>query len=176
MLKTKGYAAMAAKAKLGPFEFERREPRDRDVHIEIKYCGICHTDIHQARDEWGGAVFPMVPGHEIAGVVAGVGSKVTKFKVGDRVGVGVFVDSCRRCASCSRGLEQYCMEGAVFTYSSKEKDGSPTYGGYSDKIVVDEDYVLRIPQNLPLDGAAPLLCAGITLYSPLRHWKAGPGK
>ncbi len=176
MLKTQGYAAVAAKAPLKPFSFERREPRDNDVAIEIKYCGICHSDIHQAREEWGDAIFPMVPGHEIAGIVTAVGKKVSKFKVGDQAGVGCFVDSCRTCPQCQQGLEQYCNVGAVFTYNGKEYDGTLTYGGYSDKIVVKEDYVLHIPDNLPLDAAAPLLCAGITLYSPLRHWHAGPGK
>jgi alcohol dehydrogenase (NADP+) len=177
VLKTKGYAASAAKVSLAPFSFERREVREKDVAIDIQYCGVCHSDIHQARDEWGGSIFPMVPGHEIAGVVTKVGGKVTKFKVGDRVGVGCFVDSCRRCAECTRGLEQYCSGGGlVLTYNSREKDGTPTFGGYSDKIIVDENYVLRMPANLPLDACSPLLCAGITLYSPLRHWKAGPGK
>jgi uncharacterized zinc-type alcohol dehydrogenase-like protein len=174
MLKTKGYAANAAKALLQPYSFERRDPRERDVAIEIQYCGICHSDIHQARDEWGGAIFPMVPGHEIAGTVAAIGSGVTKYKVGDRVGVGCFVDSCRTCAECSEGVEQYCPS-TVFTYNSREHDGTPTMGGYSERIVVDEDYVLRLPENLPLDACAPLLCAGITLYSPLMHWHAGPG-
>ncbi len=177
MTKTLAYAAPAAKAALKPWSFERREPKDHDVAIDIKYCGICHTDVHQARDEWGGAEFPMVPGHEIAGIVTAVGKSVTKFKVGDHVGVGCLVDSCRECESCREGLEQYCLNGATYTYASRERDGvTPTYGGYSDKIVTDENFVLRIPSNLPLDGAAPLLCAGITLYSPLRHWKAGPGK
>lgn len=176
MLKTKGYAANAAKAPLQPHSFERRDPRDRDVVIDILYCGICHSDIHQARDEWGGSIFPMVPGHEIAGTVAAVGSGVTRYKVGDKVGVGCFVDSCRTCAQCRKGLEQYCSAGAVFTYNSREHDGTPTMGGYSERIVVDEDYVLRMPANLPLDACAPLLCAGITLYSPLMHWHAGPGK
>lgn len=176
MSKTKAYAATAAKSPLAPFTFERREPGEHDVSIEIKYCGICHTDIHQVRDEWGGSTFPMVPGHEIAGIVTAVGSKVTKFKTGDKVGIGCFVDSCRTCAQCKRGDEQYCTVGTIFTYNSKEKDGSTTMGGYSEKIVVDENYVLRMPQNLSLDAAAPLLCAGITLYSPLKHWKAGPGK
>ncbi|MBX7244964.1 MAG: NAD(P)-dependent alcohol dehydrogenase [Candidatus Sumerlaeaceae bacterium] len=176
MQKTKGYAAPAAKAPLGPFAFERRDVGDHDVAIDIKFCGICHSDIHQARDEWGGATFPMVPGHEIAGVVTAVGPKVTKFKVGDHAGVGCFVDSCRKCPQCEKGIEQYCSGGLVFTYNSKEHDGTPTYGGYSDKVVVKEDYVLHIPANLPLDAAAPLLCAGITLYSPLMHWGAGPGK
>jgi alcohol dehydrogenase (NADP+) len=176
MPKAKGYAAAVAKARLQPYSFERREPRQHDVAIDIKYCGICHSDIHQARDEWGGAIFPMVPGHEIAGVVTAVGSKVTKFKVGDKVGIGCFVDSCRECEQCKDGLEQYCAVGAVWTYNAKEKNGEPTFGGYSDKIVADENYVLRLPDNLPLDAVAPLLCAGITLYSPLKHWQTGPGK
>jgi uncharacterized zinc-type alcohol dehydrogenase-like protein len=176
MSKTKGYAAKTAKDSLAPFSFERREPREHDVAIDIKFCGICHSDIHQARDEWGGSIFPMVPGHEIAGVVTAVGNKVTKYKAGDKVGVGCFVDSCRKCAQCKKGLEQYCAVGMVLTYNGKEHDGTPTFGGYSEKIVVDENYVLRVPDNLPLDGAAPLQCAGITLYSPLRHWQTGPGK
>ena len=176
MSKTKSYAAMAAKGALAPYTLERREPREHDVAIDIKFCGICHSDIHQARDEWGHASFPMVPGHEIAGVVTSVGSKVAKYKVGDKVGVGCFVDSCRKCAQCLKGLQQYCSGGMVVTYNGQEKDGARTYGGYSEKIVVDENYVLRIPDNLPLDAAAPLLCAGITLFSPLRHWNAGPGK
>jgi uncharacterized zinc-type alcohol dehydrogenase-like protein len=176
MLKTKAYAARAPKALLSDFSFDRRDPRDHDVLIDIKFCGICHSDIHQARDEWGGGIFPMVPGHEIAGVVSAVGKAVTKFKPGDHVGVGCFVDSCRKCTQCKKGLNQYCDTGVVLTYNSKEYDGAPTYGGYSDKIVVDENYVLRIPNNLPLDASAPLLCAGITLYSPLMHWKAEKGK
>ena len=176
MLSTQGYAAASAKAPLAPHSFERREPGEHDVVIDIKYCGICHTDIHQVRDEWGGAIYPMVPGHEIAGVVASVGKAVEKYKVGDKVGVGCFVDSCRTCESCKRGLEQYCAAGPVFTYNSRERDGTPTMGGYSDKIVVNQDYIVRIPDNLPLDASAPLLCAGITLYSPLKHWNAGPGK
>jgi uncharacterized zinc-type alcohol dehydrogenase-like protein len=176
VIKTKGYAAGSAKTPLAPFSFDRREPRENDVTIDIKFCGICHSDIHSARDEWGGSIYPMVPGHEIAGLVTAVGSKVTKFKVGDRVGVGCFVDSCRHCSECQRDLEQYCAQGLVLTYNGREHDGTPTYGGYSDKIVVDENYVLRLPANLPLDASAPLLCAGITLYSPLRHWQAGPGK
>lgn len=177
MIPTRGYAALAAKAPLTPFQFERRDPREHDVVIDIRYCGICHSDIHQARDEWGGSQFPMVPGHEIAGIVTKVGSKVSKYKVGDSVGVGCFVDSCRHCKHCHDGLEQYCMEGMTGTYNSHERGTNiATQGGYSKHIVVDENYVLRIPKNLPLDGAAPLLCAGITLYSPLVHWKAGPGK
>jgi len=176
MIQTKGYAATKAKAPLAPYSFARREPREHDVAIDIKFCGICHSDIHQARDEWNRSTFPMVPGHEIAGVVTAVGSKVTKYKVGDKVGVGCFVDSCRVCTSCREGLEQYCSEGMTLTYNGMEHDGTPTFGGYSEKIVVDENYVLRMPDHLPLDACAPLLCAGITLYSPLKHWHAGPGK
>lgn len=176
-IQARGYAAHTAKAQLTPFTFTRRAVGEHDVAIDIKFCGICHSDIHQARDEWGGSIFPMVPGHEIAGIVTGVGSKVKNFKVGDRVGVGCMVDSCRHCHSCEVGLEQFCQDGLTGTYNSYERDGrTPTYGGYSDKIVVDQDFVLKIPANLPLDAAAPLLCAGITLYSPLMHWKAGPGK
>jgi uncharacterized zinc-type alcohol dehydrogenase-like protein len=177
MTQAKSYAAKSAKAALEPYSFERRAPKPNDVVIDVKFCGVCHSDIHQARDEWGGSTFPMVPGHEIAGVVRSVGNKVTKFKVGDPVGVGCIVDSCRHCAHCERDLEQYCKEGMTGTYNAMERDGSgPTQGGYSDHVVVDENYVLHIPKNLPLDAAAPLLCAGITLYSPLMHWKAGPGK
>ena len=173
----RGYSATNAKSLLAPFKFERREPGANDVVIDIKFCGVCHSDIHQVRDEWGGSRFPMVPGHEIAGVVTRVGSSVKKFKVGDSVGVGCMVDSCKHCASCEAGLEQYCQNGMTGTYNSMSRDGSGvTYGGYSNNIVVREDFVLSIPSNLPLDGAAPLLCAGITLYSPLAHWKAGPGK
>jgi uncharacterized zinc-type alcohol dehydrogenase-like protein len=175
MSKTRGYAAATVKAPLMPYSFERREPLEHDVAIEIKYCGICHSDIHQARDEWGGSIFPMVPGHEIAGVVTAVGTKVTKYKTGDKVGVGCFVDSCRTCDHCRKGIEQYCA-GMVLTYNGRDHDGVPTMGGYSENIVVNEDYVLRLPENLPLDACAPLLCAGITLYSPLAHWEAGPGK
>lgn len=177
MLSAKGFAAFSSKEPLTPFSFERREPREKDVVIDIKFCGICHSDIHMAKGEWGNSLYPMVPGHEIAGVVRSVGSKVTKFKAGDAVGVGCFVDSCRHCAHCKRDLDQYCLEGVTLTYSALEKDGtSVTQGGYSNVIVVDENYVLRVPKALPLEKAAPLLCAGITLYSPLRHWKAGPGK
>ena len=175
MSKTKGYAASAAKAPLAPFTFERRAPREHDVAIAIKYCGVCHTDIHMARDEWGPGIFPMVPGHEIVGRVTAVGSAVHGFKVGDPVGVGCLVGSCSQCGQCQHGLEQYCA-GMVLTYGAREKDGAVTQGGYSDSIVVDEKFVLRLPANLPLDATAPLLCAGITLYSPLRHWKVGPGK
>ncbi len=180
MSKSKGYAAATSKSPLTPYSFERREPREHDIVIDIKFCGICHSDIHQTRDEWSEyqdeAIFPMVPGHEIAGVVSAVGRKVTKYKVGDKVGVGCFVDSCRTCPECKRGLEQYCTVKTIWTYNARDTENNPTYGGYSDRIVVDENYALRMPDNLPLDACAPLLCAGITLYSPLRHWKAGPGK
>ncbi|MEU6379458.1 NAD(P)-dependent alcohol dehydrogenase [Streptomyces sp. NPDC046909] len=171
------YAAPTAKAPLERTTIERRAVREHDVLIDIKFAGICHSDIHQVREGWGTAIFPMVPGHEIAGVVSEVGSGVTKYKVGDRVGVGCFVDSCRECKNCEAGREQYCTgTGMIQTYNYLDKDGEPTYGGYSEKIVVDENYVVRVPDGLSLDEAAPLLCAGITLYSPLRHWGAGPGK
>jgi uncharacterized zinc-type alcohol dehydrogenase-like protein len=178
MIMTKAYAAMNTKSPLVPYTFERRDPKANDVVIDIKFCGICHSDIHMTRDEWGFAPpFPLVPGHEIAGIVQAVGSKVTKYKVGDRVGVGCMVDSCRTCAHCERDLENYCLEGNTGTYGSPERDGSgSTQGGYSNNIVVNEDFVLRIPESISLDKAAPLLCAGITLYSPLNTWKAGPGK
>lgn len=176
MIPVKGYAAQEAKAPLGPFEFERREVGKNDVLIDIKYCGICHSDIHQVRDEWGGSAFPMVPGHEIVGKVAAVGKSVQSFKPGDTAGVGCFVDSCRECASCREGLQQYCENETALTYNGTELDGkTPTFGGYSTKIVVNQDYVLRIPDSIPMEKAAPLLCAGITLYSPLRHWKARRG-
>ena len=175
-MKTFSYAAHSAKAPLAPYTFERRPPGARDVVIEIHYCGICHSDIHTVRDEWGPMSYPLVPGHEITGVVTAVGSAVTKYSVGDLVGVGCMVDSCRGCGACQQGFEQYCDKGMVGTYGSKLADGSITQGGYSSHIVVDEAYVLSMPKNLPLDAAAPLLCAGITLYSPLKHWGAGPGK
>lgn len=178
MIKAKGFAALKAKENLVAYSFERRDPQDYDVVIDIKFCGICHSDIHMVGNEWGfGSPFPMVPGHEIAGVVRAVGAKVTKYKVGDQVGVGCMVDSCRECAHCKADLENYCIPGNTGTYGGMEQDGSAvTQGGYSDVIVVKEDFVLRIPDNLPLDRAAPLLCAGITTYSPLKHWGAGPGK
>ncbi len=170
------YAAPAAKAPLERTTIERRAVREHDVLIDIKFAGICHSDIHQAREGWGEAIFPMVPGHEIAGVVSEVGPGVTKYKVGDRVGVGCLVDSCRECDNCKAGAEQHCTGGSVGTYNAIGKDGEPTYGGYSEKVVVDENFVVRIPDGLPLDVAAPLLCAGITTYSPLKHWGAGPGR
>ena len=174
---SKGYAVKKAKASLEPFTFERRNMLENDVELEILYAGICHSDIHQAREEWGPAIFPMVPGHEIAGKVTAVGKSVSKFKVGDLIGVGVFVDSCRKCGSCKSGLEQYCVEGMTGTYNTYERDGKTVaMGGYSDSFVINEDYAVHIPSNLDLAGVAPLMCAGITLYSPLRNWKAAPGK
>jgi uncharacterized zinc-type alcohol dehydrogenase-like protein len=176
MLTVNAYAAPSADAPLGPVTIDRRDLGEHDVLIEIAYAGICHSDIHAARGEWGRVDYPLVPGHEIAGTVAEVGSGVTKHAVGDRVGVGCFVDSCRECEACLAGEEQYCERGETGTYGGTDRDGRPTAGGYSTHIVVDENYVLRIPEGLGLDEAAPLLCAGITLYSPLRHWQAGPGK
>jgi len=176
-MNTRAYAAMSSKAKLVPFEFDRREVGAHDVAFDISYAGICHSDIHQAREEWGPAIFPMVPGHEIAGIVTSVGSSVSKFKVGDRIGVGVFVDSCRVCENCKAGLQQYCLEGMTGTYNQLERDGKTVaMGGYSNYFVVNEDYAVTIPANLPLEGVAPLLCAGVTLYSPIKHWGVGPGK
>jgi uncharacterized zinc-type alcohol dehydrogenase-like protein len=177
MLKTRGYATEGPTSRLAPFDFERRELGAQDVLIEILYCGVCHSDIHQARNEWDNSIFPMVPGHEIVGRVGAVGSGVTRFKVGDLAGVGCFVDSCRACGSCKAGVEQYCENHLVATYNGTEKDETtPTYGGYSSQIVMDENYTLRIPSNLPLEGVAPLLCAGITTYSPLNRFKVGPGQ
>ncbi|BCI80892.1 NAD(P)-dependent alcohol dehydrogenase [Mycobacterium sp. SMC-18] len=172
------YAATSATSPLTKTTIERRDIGPHDVAFDIKFAGICHSDIHTVKSEWGPANYPVVPGHEIAGVVTAVGSEVTKYKVGDHVGVGCFVDSCRECENCLAGLQQYCTGkgGNIGTYNAVGRDGTPTYGGYSTAIVVDENYVLRIPDSIPLDKAAPLLCAGITLYSPLRHWNAGPGK
>lgn len=170
------YAAMKPKEPLQHFQYKSRELTAKDVQIEVLFCGICHSDIHQARDEWGLGIFPMVPGHEITGRVTKVGSAVTKFKIGDAVGVGCMVDSCHDCLSCAEGLEQYCEQGATFTYNAQYRDtGLPTYGGYSKQMLVREDFVLKIPENLPLDKAAPLLCAGITTYSPLKNWKVKQG-
>jgi uncharacterized zinc-type alcohol dehydrogenase-like protein len=177
MLPTRGYATKDPTSILEPFNFERREPGPHDVLIEILYCGICHSDIHQARDEWGGSIYPMVPGHEIVGRVTRVGSQVKRFKIGELAGVGCFVDSCRVCQSCKEGLEQYCEVHLVLTYNGTERDKkTPTYGGYSSQIVVDENYTLKISSKLPLANVAPLLCAGITTYSPLRHFNVGPGQ
>lgn len=176
-MNTRGYAVMEAKKPLLPYEFNRRDLKANDVALEILYAGICHSDIHQAREEWGPALFPMVPGHEIVGVVTKVGSSVTKFKVGEKIGVGVFVDSCRTCTSCQAGLQQYCLEGMTGTYNGLERDGvTPAMGGYCNYFVINEDYAVHIPENLPLEGVAPLMCAGITLYSPIKHWGVGPGK
>jgi uncharacterized zinc-type alcohol dehydrogenase-like protein len=172
---TPAYAALDAKSPLAPYTIERRAPRPNDVAIDILYCGVCHSDVHQARDEWGGSIFPMVPGHEIVGRVSEVGSAVTRFRVGEAVGVGCFVDSCRSCAACTSGEEQHCERGMIGTYNARDKEGVPTHGGYSTRITVDADYVLRIPDGLALDRAAPLLCAGITTYSPLRHFGVEPG-
>ncbi|BCZ20203.1 NAD(P)-dependent alcohol dehydrogenase [Mycobacterium senriense] len=167
------YAATSPTAPLTKTTIERRDPGPHDVAIDIKFAGICHSDIHTAKGEWGTPDYPLVVGHEIAGVVTAVGSEVTKHKVGDHVGVGCMVNSCGQCSSCKAGLENYCKKGATFTYNATDRDGTTTQGGYSQAIVVDENFVLRIPDSLPLDQAAPLLCAGITLFSPLRHWKAG---
>ena len=176
MISTKAYAAPAAASKLEPYNFERREPGSHDVQIDILYCGVCHTDIHFINNDWGISVYPMVPGHEIVGKVVAVGDHVKKFKAGDMAGVGCLVDSCRECEYCNEGLEQYCQGGAVYTYSAYEKDGKTvTQGGYSNKIVVDERFVLKVSEKLSPAHAAPLLCAGITTYSPLRHWKVGKG-
>jgi uncharacterized zinc-type alcohol dehydrogenase-like protein len=172
-----GYAAFDPSAPLGPLSFSRRPPGPRDVSIDILFCGVCHSDLHTARSEWGETAYPVVPGHEIVGRVTAVGAEVSGFREGQLVGVGCMVDSCQRCGSCGQGLEQYCEVGMTGTYASVEKEtGEPTKGGYSDRIVVDERFVLRIPESMDPAGAAPLLCAGITTYSPLREWGAGPGK
>ena len=176
MLTVNAFAATSATEPLSPTTIERRDVGPHDVLIAIKYCGICHSDIHHVRGEWGEADYPVVPGHEIVGIVAEVGSGVTMHAVGDRVGVGCMVDSCGECASCRKGEEQYCLEGTTLTYGSIGKDGRLTQGGYSTRVVVSEDFVVKIPEGLELDAAAPLLCAGITTYSPLRHWGAAPGK
>jgi uncharacterized zinc-type alcohol dehydrogenase-like protein len=174
-MKSQGYAAHDKTSALVPFNFERREPGLNDVVVEIAYSGICHSDIHQVRDEWGGSIYPMVPGHEIVGRVTRVGAAVTKFKEGDLAGVGVIVDSCRVCENCKAEEQQYCLKGAVETYNKRDYKGEVTYGGYSNNIVVDERYVYTISPKLNLAAVAPLLCAGITTYSPLRHWKVGKG-
>jgi uncharacterized zinc-type alcohol dehydrogenase-like protein len=176
-MNVRGLAALSKGAPLTSYSFTRRELLPHDVAIEIKYAGICHSDIHQVNEEWGAARFPMVPGHEIAGVVTAIGGSVSKFAVGDLIGVGVFIDSCRDCSSCNQSLNQYCENGMTPTYNGFERDGvTPTMGGYSDGYVINEDYAVKIPTGLDLAAVAPLLCAGITLYSPLKHWKAGPGK
>lgn len=177
MIQSQGFAAPSAKAPLQPFQFERRDPGSQDVAIEILYCGVCHSDLHQVRNDWGKAIFPLVPGHEIVGRVTAVGSEVKKFKIGDLAGVGCMVDSCRTCPSCQEQQEQYCEKGFVGTYNGRERDtGAVTYGGYSSNIVADQAFVLQIPDSLDPAGVAPLLCAGITTYSPLRHWKVGKGQ
>jgi alcohol dehydrogenase (NADP+) len=177
MYPTYGYAARDAASPLAPFEFQRRDLRELDVRIDVLFCGVCHSDLHTARDEWRNTIYPVVPGHEIVGRVAEVGTGVTKYKVGELVGVGCLVDSCRTCPSCAEGLEQYCENGFVGTYNGADKQtGDITYGGYATQLVVDEAFVLSIPENLDAAAAAPLLCAGITTYSPLRTWGAGPGK
>jgi len=177
MPQVKAYGSHAAHKPLESLTIPRRDVLPNDVQIQIEYCGICHSDIHTIRNEWGGAQYPLVPGHEIVGRVLQVGSQVKKFKVGDAVGVGCMVDSCHTCSSCQKDLEQFCMSGATFTYNSPDKHlNKPTYGGYSSQIVVDESFVLKVSSKLNLAAVAPLLCAGITTYSPLKHWKAGPGK
>jgi uncharacterized zinc-type alcohol dehydrogenase-like protein len=177
MIKTKAYAARSAKSPLAPSSIQRRAPGRHDVQIEILFCGICHTDVHIVRNEWGATTYPCVPGHEIVGCVTQVGSAVTNFAPGDLAGVGCMVDSCRKCASCQEDLEQFCEKGSTFTYNSPDKkSGGNTYGGYSQSVVVDEDFVLRVPKNLDLAATAPLLCAGITTYSPLRHHNVGKGQ
>jgi uncharacterized zinc-type alcohol dehydrogenase-like protein len=175
-MRTRGYVAHAARTELVPHEFDRRDLRPHDVALDILFAGICHSDIHQVREEWGPSLFPMVPGHEIIGVVTSLGRDVTRFALGDRIGVGVFVDSCRQCERCRNGLEQYCLDGMTPTYNGYERDGTTlAAGGYSRQFVVDENYAVHVATTLDPAGAAPLLCAGITLYSPLRHWNVGPG-
>ena len=172
----RGYAAHSPTGRLGLFDFERRSLRPDDIAIEILYCGVCHSDVHNVRNDWGNAKYPMVPGHEIVGRVLEIGSEVKSFKPGDRAGVGCLVESCRHCGACGKGWEQYCENGATYTYNHADPiDGTRTYGGYSERIIVSERFALKVPDSLDLAGAAPLLCAGITTYSPLRHWKVGPG-
>lgn len=181
-MSTRAFAAQSATSPLAPFSFERRTPRDTDVAIDILYCGVCHSDLHQARSEWFASLYPCVPGHEVVGRVTAVGSKVRKFKEGDLAAVGCMVDSCRSCDSCAKGLEQYCDHSPTWTYNSEDKigvagkTGMPTYGGYSERIVVDQAFTLHVPKSLDLAATAPLLCAGITTYSPLRHWGVKKGQ
>ena len=175
MIKAKGYAAQTPETDLAPWSFERREVGAHDVQLKILFCGVCHSDLHQIKNDWFPGIFPMVPGHEIVGMVVKVGAHVKKFKVDDLAAVGCMVDSCQVCVNCKVGLEQYCLEGSTQTYNSNDRSGNPTYGGYSDTIVVREEFVLRISDKLSLAATAPLLCAGITTYSPLRHWKVGKG-
>jgi uncharacterized zinc-type alcohol dehydrogenase-like protein len=177
MPSSKGYAVLDAQSPLAPFTFARRDPGPTEIAVEILYCGVCHSDLHMARNEWGQSIYPMVPGHEIVGRVIATGSAVTKFKVGGIAAIGVIVDSCRHCAPCDRGEEHFCEKGATLTYAATDRvDGSITMGGYSNNYVVDERFAHRVPENLNLAAVAPLLCAGITTYSPLHHWKVGPGK
>jgi uncharacterized zinc-type alcohol dehydrogenase-like protein len=174
---SKGYAAHSAQSPLAPYSFTRREPGATEIAIDILYCGVCHSDLHMARNEWGQSIYPLVPGHEIVGRVTAVGGSVAQFKVGDIAAIGVIVDSCRHCAPCTRGEEHFCHEGATLTYAAKDRvDGSITMGGYSSNYVVDERFAHSVPANLDMASVAPLLCAGITTYSPLRHWNVGPGK
>ena len=175
MIQSKGYAAQTPETDLAVWEFERREVGAHDVQIEILFCGVCHSDLHQIKNEWFPGVFPMVPGHEIVGKIIKVGNQVKNFKLGDLAGVGCLVDSCQVCENCKDGLEQYCLDGNTQTYNNKGRDGVPTYGGYANNIVVREEFVLHISDKLPLAATAPLLCAGITTYSPLKHWKVGKG-
>lgn len=176
MTEAKGFAAFNATEALGPFQFERRAVGPTDVQFEILYCGVCHSDLHQVKNEWGGTRYPLVPGHEIVGRVTAVGDQVSRFKTGDLAGVGCLVDSCKECDNCNKGLEQFCRNGSTGTYNAPDKHtGGVTYGGYSNRIVVDQEFVLKVSDRLPLEGVAPLLCAGITTYSPLRHWKVGKG-
>lgn len=171
-----GYAAQSSKSPLAPFKFERRDPREDDVVIEIEYCGVCHSDLHQVRNDWGFSTYPLVPGHEIVGRISSVGAKVTKFKVNDLVGIGCMVDSCQSCPACYVGLEQYCEEGNTQTYGSVDRhDKRPTYGGYSQTIICSENFVLKVPENLDTKAVPPILCAGVTTWSPLRHWNVGKG-
>jgi uncharacterized zinc-type alcohol dehydrogenase-like protein len=176
MIQVRGYAAQSAESPVAPFSFERRDPGPHDVQIDILYCGICHSDLHQARNDWSNSLYPMVPGHEIVGRVLAVGSEVKKLTVGDFAGVGCLVDSCRHCSACDEGLENYCENGATGTYNGKERDsGNLTFGGYSEQIVVEERFVIKVPETMDMKAVAPLFCAGITMYSPLREWKVGPG-
>jgi alcohol dehydrogenase (NADP+) len=177
MIQVRGYAAQSAEMPVAPFSFERRDPGPNDVQIDILYCGICHSDLHQARNDWSNSLYPMVPGHEIVGRVVAVGPEVAKLTVGDFAGVGCLVDSCRNCSACNEGLENYCENGATVTYNGKEREsGNLTFGGYSEQIVVEERFVIKVPATMDLRAVAPLFCAGITTYSPLRHWKVGPGQ
>ncbi|MEI6648762.1 MAG: NAD(P)-dependent alcohol dehydrogenase [Actinomycetes bacterium] len=176
-MRSRGFGVLASGSDLEPYECDRRELSPTDVALDVSYAGICHSDIHQVREEWGPALFPMVPGHEIVGRVTAIGSAVTKFAIGDLIGVGVFIDSCGDCEQCQAGLQQYCAQGMTGTYNGYERDGTTiAFGGYSNNFVIKSDYAVKVPGNLALEGVAPLMCAGITLYSPLKNWNAGPGK